>query len=149
MMKNVIIITEYSDSFFKKMNNHLRLRSILKSAGCESPYISVKNIDERQMFYKFVLNFFPGNEELIINRQILYDSLILKTSEETNTILSQLPFFHKSSKSKLLYSTTRDGWTVSTFHSECDNKGSSITVIKTDKDYVFGGYLDKEWSGTS
>ena len=86
--EDVIIVTEYSDSFFKKMNNHLRLRSILKSAGCESPYISVKNIDERQMFYKFVSNFFPSNEELIINRQILYDSLILKTSEETNTILS-------------------------------------------------------------
>ena len=88
MMKNVIIITEYSDSFFKKMINHLRLRSMLKSARCELPYISVKNIDERQMFYKFVSNFFPSNEELIINRQILYDSLILKTSEETNTILS-------------------------------------------------------------
>ena len=101
------------------------------------------------MFYKSLSNFFPGNEKLTINRQILYDSLILKTSEETNTILSYLSFFHKSSKPKLLYCTTRDGWTVSTFHSKCDNKGSSITVTKTDKYYVFGGYLDKEWSGTS
>ena len=101
------------------------------------------------MFYKFVSNFFPSNEELIINRQILYDSLILKVSEENNTILLWLSFFHKFSKPKLLYRATRDGWIVSTFRSKCESKVSSIAVIKIDKDYVFGGYLDKEWSGSS
>ena len=109
--------------------------------------ISLKNMGEGELFYKFVSNFFPGNEEFILGDQRMCDSLILETFEERNTILSWLPSIHKSSKSNLLYRATRDGWTASTFHSKCNNKGSSITVIKTDKGYVFGGYVDKAWNG--
>ena len=142
-----VIITEQSGYLFKKMINRLRLISMLDS-GCELPSISLKNMGEGELFYKFVSNFFPGNEKLILGDDIMYDSLILETFEEKNTILSWLPSIHKSSKSNLLYRATRDGWTASTFHSKCNNKGSSITVIKTDKGYVFGGYIDKAWSGS-
>ena len=60
-------------------------------------------------------------------------------------ILLWLSLVHKFSKPSLLYRATRDGWDASVFHSKCDNKRSTITVIKTDKGYVFGGYLDKGW----
>jgi len=143
-----VIITEQSGYFFKKMINRLRLISMVDS-GCELPSISLKNMGEEEFFYKFVSNYFPGNEKLILGDERMGDdSLILETFEERNTILSWLPSIHKSSKPNLLYRATRDGWTASTFHSKCNNKGSSITVIKTDKGYVFGGYIDKAWSGS-
>lgn len=45
---------------------------------------------------------------------------------------------------KLLYKASRDGWQGSDFHSKCDNKGETVTVIKVNN-YVFGGYLGASW----
>ena len=39
-----------------------------------------------------------------------------------------------------------DGWAASTFHSNCDGRGPTVTIIKVD-DYIFGGYTDVSWSG--
>ena len=51
----------------------------------------------------------------------------------------------KSSKRKLLYRATRDGFTDAAFHSRCDCKGSTITIIKNNLNYVFGGYASSSW----
>ncbi|KAK3698424.1 hypothetical protein QZH41_001190 [Actinostola sp. cb2023] len=42
------------------------------------------------------------------------------------------------------YHTKNDGWSASTFHSRCNSIGPTITIIKV-KDYIFGGYSDKDW----
>ena len=39
-----------------------------------------------------------------------------------------------------------DGWAASTFHSNCDGRGPTVTIIK-DYDHIFGGYTDVSWSG--
>ena len=39
-----------------------------------------------------------------------------------------------------------DGWAASTFHSNCDGRGPTVTIIKV-YDYIFGGYTDVSWSG--
>ena len=49
---------------------------------------------------------------------------------------------------KLLYRASRDGWGASNFHSFCDNKGPTVTVIKSGN-YIFGGYTEHEWKGKS
>ena len=38
-----------------------------------------------------------------------------------------------------------DGWATSTFHSNCDGKGPSVTIIQVG-DYIFGGYTGASWS---
>ena len=38
-----------------------------------------------------------------------------------------------------------DGWAASTFHSNCDGKGPTVTVIQVGS-YIFGGYTDVSWS---
>ncbi|PFX18189.1 uncharacterized protein LOC111339875 [Stylophora pistillata] len=45
---------------------------------------------------------------------------------------------------KLLYRASRDGWNASDFHSFCDNRGPTVTVIKS-KNYIFGGYSEHQW----
>ena len=45
-----------------------------------------------------------------------------------------------------LYRASRDGWAASNFHSCCDNKGPTVTVIKSGN-YIFGGYSEGEWDG--
>ena len=37
-----------------------------------------------------------------------------------------------------------DGWAVSTFHSRCDGKGPTVTIIRVGK-YIFGGYTNVSW----
>ena len=32
-----------------------------------------------------------------------------------------------------------------TVHQKCDNKGSTMTFIETDKRMIFGGYTDLNW----
>ena len=42
------------------------------------------------------------------------------------------------------YRARWNGWSSSTFHSRCDKKGETITVVKVGN-YIFGGYTDAEW----
>ncbi|XP_065837467.1 uncharacterized protein [Oscarella lobularis] len=47
---------------------------------------------------------------------------------------------------KLIYRGTRDGFAASSFHSLCNNKGPTITLIRSVGDCIFGGYSDVSWS---
>ena len=38
-----------------------------------------------------------------------------------------------------------DGWAASTFHSNCDGRGPTVTIIKVNS-YIFGGYTDVSWN---
>ena len=40
-----------------------------------------------------------------------------------------------------------DGSAASTFHSNCDGKGPTVTIIKFGQ-YIFGGYTDMSWKST-
>ena len=44
----------------------------------------------------------------------------------------------------LLYRASQNGWTAANFHSCCDGKGPTVTVIKSGN-YVFGGYTEEKW----
>ena len=45
---------------------------------------------------------------------------------------------------KLCYRASSHGWAASTFHSNCDGRRHTITIIRKDQ-YVFGGYVDIPW----
>ena len=46
----------------------------------------------------------------------------------------------QTNKFSILWRGTRDGFDSGTFHSLCDGKGSTLTVIKTTLGYILGGY---------
>ncbi|KAL9961673.1 hypothetical protein ACROYT_G030665 [Oculina patagonica] len=48
----------------------------------------------------------------------------------------------------LCYRATSHGWSASTFHSYCDGKPRTFTIIRKDQ-YVFGGYVDIPWDTSS
>ena len=75
------------------------------------------------------------------------DSEIL-SSDQGETLMNWLkntPGFNDVSV-KLLYRASRHGWASSNFHSCCDNKGPTVTVIKSGND-IFGGYTEQQWDG--
>ena len=49
----------------------------------------------------------------------------------------------------LLYSTLKDGISTITFHKKCDNKGPTLTIVKTVDGHIFGGYNPRSWVSES
>ncbi|CAH3030675.1 unnamed protein product, partial [Porites evermanni] len=41
-----------------------------------------------------------------------------------------------------------DGWAASTFHSQCDGKGPTVTIIRVGR-YIFGGYASVSWGSST
>ncbi|XP_065837366.1 uncharacterized protein [Oscarella lobularis] len=75
------------------------------------------------------------------------DSAVLPyDSQYQNVMMSWLQEDGISSDWNLIYRGTRDGFAASSFHTFCDNKGPTITLIKSVGDCIFGGYSDVSWT---
>ena len=48
----------------------------------------------------------------------------------------------------LLYRGSQDGWKTEDFHDKCDDKGATITVIRSSDGFIFGGFADKPWKSS-
>ena len=70
----------------------------------------------------------------------------LSSLDIISTVVTQFlsPAIGNDSNWALCWQTSTDGWDASTFHSRCDGKNHTITVIRKDP-YVFGGYTDIPW----
>ena len=71
----------------------------------------------------------------------LNQSTILEGNEDFSFINS---LFSDKCRFNLLYKATRDGSYPEDFHRKCDNKGPTITLIKTNDNRKFGGYISKD-----
>jgi len=47
----------------------------------------------------------------------------------------------------LLYKATRDEFLASRFHQLCDDKGPTMTVVKSTEGWMFGGFTTQSWKG--
>ena len=73
------------------------------------------------------------------------DSVIL-SSDQQQTLIRWLKetLTSASCNYALIYRASRNGWNTANFHSCCDNKGPTVTVVKSGN-YIFGGYTDQSW----
>ncbi|KAL9951581.1 hypothetical protein ACROYT_G044265 [Oculina patagonica] len=73
------------------------------------------------------------------------DSAIL-SSDQRQTLIDWLKDTLTSASHNyvLLYRASRNGWAAANFHSCCDNKGPTVTVVKSGN-YIFGGYTEESW----
>ena len=74
----------------------------------------------------------------------------LNKIEEYNLIKEgihrQLPeLINAKIKLELIFKSSRDGETARDFHKFCDRKGPTVTLIKTDRKNIFGGFLSRDW----
>ena len=75
----------------------------------------------------------------------ILSSLDSKYLVQLNSYLA--PVLQNSSRSRFVkcWHAKTDGWAASTFHSNCDGKGPTVTIIRVGS-YIFGGYTDVSWS---
>lgn len=80
---------------------------------------------------------------LISKLDLFPDGTLLETTHK-----NQLNTFYKKTNQRweLIYKASRDGFGANIFHSHCDNKGPTITIIQSNNNYLFGAYTSFVWT---
>ena len=83
----------------------------------------------------------------------LGSSVILGDLDHDKYLIQLITFLHPALPSASrnyfvrCWHAKTDGSAASTFHSNCDGKGPTVTIIKYGQ-YIFGGYTDRSWKST-
>ena len=76
--------------------------------------------------------------------KVFKESVILTSEEHRRVLKGWLPAALVG-EWHLLFRASRDGFSLTAFHSKCDNKGPTITVVKSGEN-IFGGFTEKSWT---
>lgn len=71
-------------------------------------------------------------------------NLTILSSEQKAAFLEMFP----EVEPEPLYRASRDGFEAATFHTRCNNRGPTVTVVKSAQGHVFGGYSDVSWDSS-
>ena len=99
----------------------------------------------RQSIKKF--GFILSDNDKGLNTLIKLDNSSI--IEDNNLIIYGFNNWKKNTKTQLLYKSSRDGNSFNTFHKLCDNKGKTITLIKSSEGFIIGGYTPLDWDSHS
>ena len=117
----------------------------------------IKKIDILEAKLKYVFNCLGKTEEDFktyekfsedFDKTIIKESKVIESIDDFNLIQKGIKHTLKKSIKdiKLLYRASKDGDNSNDFHSKCDNKGSTVTFIKTKDSRRFGGFTNKSWN---
>ena len=80
---------------------------------------------------------------------IVKDSNIISSNNQIKLILNEIEKqIGLINQCKLIYRATENGTQISDFHSKCDNIRNTLLIIRTDKNYIFGGFTSTGWKNT-
>ena len=110
--------------------------------------LSIKTIYEFRIcsFYKYIKGEYSQIKEVETSKEESIDSSILLESGRAQEFSEEIYKWCECKKFELLFRGTRDGMTANEFHRKCDNQGPTITLIKNNKDHIFGGYASISWT---
>ena len=127
IIKDLLDVTKElkeKNEFLENKINNLEKKFEEKISFFENQINNLRKINEKQ------------NET---KRSDLMDSLIISKKADIN-LLKEWISPNQNKSFELIYRASRDGDTVQDFHRMCDNKTPTISIFKTPKDYIFGGY---------
>jgi len=114
-----------------KINEINRLKKVV---------IKLNDFDANLSFDRDSFGLLALNESSILS----LDSKILTGDQVIDLI--KLCEFNSSDEWSLLYRGSRDGFGAKDFHLKCDNKSSTLTIIKAQESgFIFGGYTEAAW----
>lgn len=139
LIKNAKLKLSHINNILEKkpqMDSKLLKKSIQESVET----LVLPHIKEGDADYEKVTRYYLKKED-----PLKIDSLILKNSISLKSLQTYLG---NQLIKENLWRGTRDGFTARNFHSKCDDKGKTLTVIKTERGSVFGGYTDISWKSS-
>ena len=128
------VLMEYPGAEFKALVNHFHLKSITFEGGKEVQLSNMSDYMPRlikhffgegvvESHYNVDSTISPSIVETAHSNRHDMGSTILSSKVEEEKITKWLTSAGKTSRPKLLYRASRDGWRVSDFHRMCDGKG--------------------------
>ena len=88
--------------------------------------------------------------DLIIQWHGFYDihfaSNILNINDKVSFMALICDHLQQNIQLTRIFSGTINGFSASTFHGKCDNKGATIILVKSEYDGIFGGYSSISWT---
>ena len=119
---------------FRFILNYLRTGKLTFPEGEKA----FKELQEEAEYYqiKGILDELEFNSEIITNDN--HRSLLLRWLPPQDTQ-------ERRRRLRLLFRASQDGFMAETFHSKCDNKGPTITIVQSG-DNIFGGFTEESWA---
>ena len=109
--------------------------------------------EEEKMIFNWILTKLKLEEKNNIklkskkkNKKDILDKKNIKEKPEKKNIKEEPE--KKNIKMTLLYRLTSDGDSASTFHSKCNNKGYTLSLIRNTKGFRFGGFTTQSWTSS-
>ena len=156
LQKSNIKINDLIKSLYIIANNYIRENNGLKE--------DINNLNKKVNKMNEKLNSIDNKIDIILNyiyekkekkkeisnlsnfENALGKSKIVE-KDQISLLKNWLPFNKNKIKCKLIYDAKRDGDKASIFHSLCDNKESTLTIISTSDNKKIGGFLSKPFGG--
>ena len=139
----IVLFKNISESKYQKIEDNYygeELKNIIYSL-LDKDYkkrASIEDVLKKVNSYLEIINF---ESNILENNNNFRENIIQWLQRPNNT--------NKNIKGiKLLYRGSRDDFKARTFHEKCDNKGETLVIIKSDQNYIFGGYTEIDWDST-
>ena len=127
-------------TYFRFILNYLRNGELILPEGATFP----EELETEARFYQ--VQGLLDELKAVKTLKVLEESVILTDRYFRNVLIRWIPKeFALAGQWRLLFRASRDGFGASAFHSRCDNKGPTITVVKSDGN-IFGGFTENAWT---
>ena len=94
-----------------------------------------KNVNDKAIFIKKVVNI----------ENLFNESKIIHNEEDKKLLVNWISTKGNIQEIKLIYRATDDGDESDDFFNKCSKMGPTISLIKTKKEKIFGGFTKSEW----
>ena len=133
-----------------KKNFILNLSKTILSEKKMIEYLSkqVKMLKKENIKLKKIIE--SNNISLDGKKDEYKESILISNDKEFNLIKSGIfNLNNRNIKLKSLYVASKDGDNPENFHSKCDGQSPTVSIFKTTKGDIFGGFTDKSWDNNS
>ena len=128
-------------TYFRFILNYLRNGELILPEG--ATFLEELEVEARFYQVQGLL------DELKVVRALkVFEKSVILTDRRDfrNVLIRWIPMeFILTGEWRLLFRASRDGFTASAFHSTCDNKGPTITVVRSGAN-IFGGFTENAWT---
>ena len=126
------------------------LHEAYQQVGKKQKYRLEKQFEEKNNNTKLeqveTIHLNVGEKQVDQQIDTVFHSSTILNSKAASLIFTSLKL--NVSQCSLLYRGSRDGFTAQTFHSRCDSKSPTLTIIKSQHNQIFGGFTTQTWNHT-